>query len=51
MARRLEADPFTAPHVQWMFAQRLAGRSIAGIARDLNERTITPLPVLTDQPT
>lgn len=35
--QRLEPDPTTAPHVQWMFAQRLAGHSIAGIARQLNE--------------
>jgi hypothetical protein len=34
---RLEPDPATAPHVRWMFAQRLAGRSVAGIARRLNE--------------
>jgi hypothetical protein len=24
----------TAPHVRWMFAERLAGRSVAGIARE-----------------
>ncbi|BCB83125.1 hypothetical protein Psuf_004380 [Phytohabitans suffuscus] len=35
--RRLEPDPATAPYVRWMFAQRLAGRSVAGIARRLNE--------------
>jgi site-specific DNA recombinase len=28
----------TAPHVRWMFEQRLAGCSVAGIARELNER-------------
>jgi hypothetical protein len=33
-AHRLEPDPLTAPHVQWIFAQRLSGRSVAGIARD-----------------
>ncbi|MFY1692975.1 recombinase family protein [Plantactinospora sp. WMMB782] len=38
VAHRLEPDPCTAPYVQWMFAQRLAGRSVAGIARDLNDR-------------
>lgn len=31
--RRLDPDPVAAPHVQWMFAQRLAGRSVASIAR------------------
>ena len=36
----LEPDPATGPHVQWMFAQRLAGRSIAGIARELTERGV-----------
>jgi hypothetical protein len=39
-AHRLEPDPVTAPHVRWIFALRLAGRSVAGIARDLNERRI-----------
>jgi hypothetical protein len=38
--QRLEPDPVTGPHVQWMFAQRLAGRSIAGIARELTERAV-----------
>jgi DNA invertase Pin-like site-specific DNA recombinase len=38
--RRLDPDPVTAPHVRWMFAQRLAGRSVAGIARELNERGV-----------
>jgi site-specific DNA recombinase len=33
---RLDPDPETAPHVQWIFAQRLAGHSAAGIARTLN---------------
>jgi len=41
---RLEPDPVTAPHVRWMFAQRLAGRSFASIARDLNRPRRT-LPV------
>ena len=31
---RLDPDPVTAPHVRWMFAERLAGRSVAGIARE-----------------
>jgi site-specific DNA recombinase len=38
--RRLDPDPVTAPHVRWMFAQRLAGRSVAGIARELNDRGV-----------
>jgi len=36
-ARRLDADPSTAPTVRWIFAQRLAGHSVARIARALNE--------------
>jgi site-specific DNA recombinase len=38
--RRLEPDPATAPHVRWIFAQRLAGRSVAGITRDLNNNSV-----------
>lgn len=38
--RRLDPDPATAPHVQWMFAQRLAGRSVASIARELTEQGV-----------
>jgi DNA invertase Pin-like site-specific DNA recombinase len=38
--RRLEPDPATALHVRWMFAQRLAGYSVAGIARALNDNGI-----------
>jgi DNA invertase Pin-like site-specific DNA recombinase len=38
--QRLEPDPATAPHVQWIFAQRLAGHSVAGIARSLNEQAV-----------
>ncbi|MFC5288425.1 recombinase family protein [Actinokineospora guangxiensis] len=37
---RLAPDPVTAPTVRWMFAERLAGRSVAGIARELNEREV-----------
>ncbi|WP_225945685.1 recombinase family protein [Plantactinospora soyae] len=37
-AHRLEPDPHTAPHVELMFAQRLTGRSVAVITRDLNQR-------------
>ena len=32
-AHRLEPDPVTAPVVRWMFAQRLAGHSVARITR------------------
>ncbi|GFJ87834.1 recombinase family protein [Phytohabitans rumicis] len=46
-ALRLDPDPATAPHVAWMFAQRLAGRSITAIARDLNERGV-PCPSQVD---
>jgi hypothetical protein len=38
--QRLDPDPATAPHVQWIFAQRLTSRSLAGIARELNERGV-----------
>ncbi|MFI5614860.1 recombinase family protein [Amycolatopsis sp. NPDC051903] len=38
--QRLAPDPRTAPHVTWMFRQRLAGHSVASIARNLNERGI-----------
>jgi site-specific DNA recombinase len=38
--RRLDPDPATARHVRWMFEQRLAGRSMAGIARELTERGV-----------
>ncbi|MGW5747341.1 recombinase family protein, partial [Amycolatopsis sp. NPDC003861] len=38
--QRLAPDPRTAPHVTWMFRQRLAGHSVASIARHLNERGI-----------
>jgi hypothetical protein len=37
---RLEPDPGTAPHLRWIFAQRLAGHSVASIARALNERAV-----------
>ncbi|WP_338597157.1 recombinase family protein [Saccharopolyspora sp. SCSIO 74807] len=43
----LEPDPGTAPHVRWMFAQRRAGVSIAGIARALNDRQV-PCPSVLD---
>lgn len=44
---RLDPDPGTAPHVQWIFTQRLAGCSVTSIARDLNERGI-PCPSQAD---
>lgn len=44
---RLDPDPVTAPHVRWMFAQRLAGHSCADIARTLNRRGI-PAPSALD---
>jgi len=44
---RLEPNPDTAPHVAWIFAQRLAGRSIAGIGRALNEMGV-PCPSAAD---
>ena len=46
-ACRLEPDPETAPVVRWMFAQRLAGHSVARIARALNEAGI-PCPSAAD---
>ncbi|MFI5615569.1 recombinase family protein [Amycolatopsis sp. NPDC051903] len=45
--QRLAPDPRTAPHVSWMFRQRLAGHSVASIARHLNERGI-PCPASAD---
>jgi site-specific DNA recombinase len=36
-AHRLEPDPETAPVVRWLFAQRLAGHSVARITRALND--------------
>jgi DNA invertase Pin-like site-specific DNA recombinase len=38
--QRLDIDPVTAPHVRWIFAQRLTGKSAAAIARELNDRHI-----------
>ena len=37
---RLAPDPGCARWVRWMFAQRLAGWSVARIARELNERGV-----------
>ena len=46
-AHRLEPDPQTAPVVRWMFAQRLAGHSVARITRALNDAGI-PCPSAAD---
>jgi DNA invertase Pin-like site-specific DNA recombinase len=46
-AWRLEPDPGTAPVVRWIFARRLAGHSMARIARALNEAGI-PCPSAAD---
>ncbi|WP_376775422.1 recombinase family protein [Saccharothrix ecbatanensis] len=40
---RLEPDPETAPTVRWLFAQRLAGRSIETLVEILNQQH-TPCP-------
>ncbi|MFC7550996.1 recombinase family protein [Plantactinospora sp. GCM10030261] len=37
---RLDPDPGTALVVTWIFTQRLTGRSIAGIARELNDNRV-----------
>ena len=46
-ARRLEPDPERAPQVAWIFARRLAGHSMARIARALNDAGI-PCPSAAD---
>jgi site-specific DNA recombinase len=46
-AHRLDPDPDTAPVVQWMFAERLAGHSVARITRALNDAGI-PCPSAAD---
>jgi DNA invertase Pin-like site-specific DNA recombinase len=46
-AHRLEPDPETAHVVRWIFTQRLAGHSVARIARALNEAGI-PCPSASD---
>lgn len=38
--RRLDPDPATATNVRWMFARRLQGCTLAGIARELNDRGV-----------
>ena len=47
-AHRLESDPVTAPVVRWMFAQRLAGHSLARITRALNDAGV-PCPSAADR--
>ena len=46
-AHRLEPDPQTAPQVAWIFAERLAGHSMARIARALNDAEV-PCPSAAD---
>ena len=46
-AHRLEPDPETGHVVRWMFAQRLAGHSMARIARALNDAGV-PCPSAAD---
>jgi site-specific DNA recombinase len=46
-AHRLEPDPQTAPQVAWIFAERLAGHSMARIARALNDAAV-PCPSAAD---
>jgi site-specific DNA recombinase len=46
-AHKLEPDPETAHVVRWVFAQRLAGHSVARIARALNEAAV-PCPSVAD---
>ena len=46
-AHRLEPDRATAPVVKWMFAERLAGHSVARITRALNDAGI-PCPSAAD---
>ncbi|WP_231648452.1 recombinase family protein [Saccharothrix sp. NRRL B-16348] len=47
MTYRLEVDPETAPVVRWLFAERLTGRSVDSLVRDLNERGV-PCPAAHD---
>lgn len=44
----LEPDPATAPWARWMFTERARGRSVASLARELNERDV-PCPSRTDR--
>ena len=47
--QRLDLDPAAADTVRWIFAERLTGSSLAGIARDLNDRGV-PCPSQADRP-
>jgi DNA invertase Pin-like site-specific DNA recombinase len=47
-AHLLEPDPVSAPVVKWMFVHRLAGHSVARIARALNDAAI-PCPSASDR--
>ncbi|HEY6795272.1 MAG TPA: recombinase family protein [Kineosporiaceae bacterium] len=44
---RLDPDPATADTVRWIFTERLAGRSLGGIARHLNDHAV-PSPSAAD---
>jgi site-specific DNA recombinase len=46
--QRLDPDPATADTVRRIFAERLAGRSLASIARDLNDQGV-PCPSAADR--
>lgn len=43
----LEPDPVTAPWVEWIFAERAGGRSVASLVRELNDRGV-PCPSSAD---
>ena len=43
----LEPDPVTAPWVEWIFAERARGRSVASLVRELNARGV-PCPSSAD---
>lgn len=44
----LAPDPATGPWVRWLFAERARGRSVASLARELNERGV-PCPSRADR--
>jgi hypothetical protein len=43
----LGPDPATAPWVEWIFTERVRGRSVASLVRELNERSV-PCPSSAD---
>ncbi|MFS8097383.1 recombinase family protein [Lentzea alba] len=45
--QKLAPDPQTAPWVRWIFGQRAAGRAVASIVRELNDRHV-PCPASAD---